>query len=51
VLVSDEDDPPLRWRCTDIEPASFRRHGEVSRDGGAIWELEEETHASRRGDG
>ena len=50
VLVSDEDDPQLRWRFTDIGPASFRWRGEVSRDGGTTWELEEEMHARRRAD-
>ena len=50
VLVSDEDDPQLRWRFTDIGPDSFRWRGEVSRDGGATWEFEEEMHATRRAD-
>ncbi len=50
VLMSGEDDPQLRWRFTDIEPASFRWRGELSRDGGATWELEEEMHATRRAD-
>jgi hypothetical protein len=48
VLVSDEDDPQLRWRFTDIRPDSFRWRGELSRDGGATWELEEEMRATRR---
>ena len=50
VLVSDEDDPQLRWRFTDIGPDSFRWRGELSRDGGVTWELEEEMHATRRVD-
>jgi hypothetical protein len=50
VLISDEEDPQLRWRFTDIRPNSFRWRGEVSRDGGATWELEEEMHATRRAD-
>jgi hypothetical protein len=50
VLVSDEDDPQLRWRFTDIGPASFRWRGELSRDGGASWELDEEMRATRRPD-
>lgn len=49
VLLSDEDDPQLRWSFTDIEPDSFRWRGEVSRDGGATWELEEEMLATRVG--
>jgi hypothetical protein len=50
VLVSDEDDPQLRWRFTDILPDSFRWRGDMSRDGGATWELEEEMRATRRAD-
>jgi hypothetical protein len=50
VLVSEEDDPQLRWRFTDIGPASFRWRGELSRDGGATWEFDEEMHATRRTD-
>jgi hypothetical protein len=50
VIVSDEDDPQLRWRFTDIGPASFRWRGEVSRDGGTTWEVEEEMHATLRAD-
>jgi hypothetical protein len=51
VLVSDEDDPQLRWRFSDIRADSFRWRGELSRDGGATWELDEEMHATRRADG
>ena len=48
ILMSDEEDPQLRWRFTDIGPSSFRWRGEVSRDGGGTWELEEEMQATRR---
>jgi hypothetical protein len=48
VLVSDEDEPQLRWRFTDIGPESFRWRGESSRDGGISWELDEEMVATRR---
>ena len=47
LLLSDEDDPQLRWRFTDIEPNSFRWRGESSRDGGATWDLDEEMLATR----
>ena len=49
VLLSDEDDPQLRWRFTDIAPGSFTWRGEISRDGGASWTLDEEMRVSRRG--
>jgi hypothetical protein len=48
VLLSDEDELWLRWRFTDITPASFRWVGEVSRDGGATWAFDEEMRATRR---
>ena len=48
VLISDEDDPQLRWRFTDIAPDSFVWRGEISRDGGATWTLDEEMRITRR---
>jgi len=47
LLLSDEDDPQLRWRFTDIEPDSFRWLGESSPDGGTTWDLQEEMLAAR----
>ena len=49
LLISDEDDPQLRWRFTDIRPDSFTWRGEVSRDGGATWAQDEEMRITRRG--
>jgi hypothetical protein len=48
VLVSDDEEPQLRWRFTEITPTSFSWLGEVSRDAGATWTLEERMHARRR---
>jgi hypothetical protein len=48
LLLSDEDDPQLRWRFTDITPQSFVWRGEISRDGGASWTLDEEMRITRR---
>jgi hypothetical protein len=47
VLLSDEDEPQLRWRFTDIRPDSFTWIGESSRDGGATWNADEQMHATR----
>jgi hypothetical protein len=47
VLLSDEDQPQLRWRFTDIRPNSFTWRGESSNDGGATWSLDEEMLARR----
>lgn len=47
VLLSDEEDPQLRWRFTDITPDSFRWRAEISRDQGASWEFDEEMRAVR----
>jgi hypothetical protein len=47
VLLSDEDEPQLRWRFTDIGPGSFRWRAESSRDGGATWHCDEEMLATR----
>ena len=47
VLLSDEDDPQLRWRFTDIAADSFRWHAEISHDGGATWSFDEQMLATR----
>jgi hypothetical protein len=48
LLLSDEDDPQLRWRFTAITPQSFVWRGEISRNGGATWTLDEEMRITRR---
>ena len=48
LLLSDEDEPQLRWRFTDIGPDSFTWRGEISRDGGATWAADEEMRITRR---
>ena len=47
VLLSDEEDPWLRWRFTDMARDTFRWRAEVSRDRGATWEFDEEMRATR----
>jgi hypothetical protein len=47
LLLSDEDDPQLRWRFTDITPGSFRWRAESSHDAGATWSSDEEMLATR----
>ena len=47
VLLSDEDDPQLRWRFTDITPDSFTWRAEISHDGGVTWQFEEQMLARR----
>jgi hypothetical protein len=47
VLLSQEDQPQLRWRFTDIRPDSFTWIGQSSIDGGVTWSVDEEMHARR----
>src|SRR6266496_3017264 len=47
VLLSDEEQPQLRWRFTDITPDSFTWRAETSRDDGATWHFEEQMLATR----
>ena len=51
MLLSDEEDPQLRWRFTDIAPDSFRWLAEISRDRGATWQFDEEMRAVRTSSG
>lgn len=46
VLLSDEEEPRLRWSFTEITASRFRWRGELSADGGP-WELEDEMIATR----
>jgi hypothetical protein len=46
VLLSDEDEPQLRWRFTDITERSFTWRAESSRDGGT-WQFDEQMLATR----
>ncbi len=47
LLLSDEDDPQLRWRFTGIEPDSFIWRAETSHDGGTTWHFDEQMLATR----
>jgi len=47
VLLSDEEDPQLRWRFTDITAGSFTWRAETSYDGGATWQFDEQMLATR----
>lgn len=44
----DTDGSEMRWSFNDIRPDSFVWRGEVSRDGGKTWRLQEEHHMKRR---
>ena len=47
VLLSDEENPQLRWRFTDIAADSFTWRAEISHDGGATWQFDEQMLATR----
>jgi hypothetical protein len=47
LLQSNEENPQLRWRFSDITPHSFRWTAERSDDRGLTWRFEEEMHATR----
>ena len=49
VLLSDEEDPQLRWSFAEITPDSFTWRGETSLDGGETWTFDEEMLATRAG--
>ncbi len=48
VLQSDEEEPWLRWRFTDITAGSALWIGEISHDRGATWIEEEQMRLTRR---
>jgi hypothetical protein len=48
LLLSDEDEPQLRWRFTDITPDAFTWRGEISLDGGETWSPDEEMRITRQ---
>jgi len=49
VLVgNDTDGADLRWSFNDLRPDSFLWRGEISRDGGKTWRLQEEHRIHRR---
>ena len=48
LLLSDEDEPQLRWRFTDITPDAFTWRGEISHDGGETWSPDEEMRITRQ---
>lgn len=48
LLLSDEDDPQLRWRFTEITARSFRWRSEISDDGGQTWTFNEDMRLTRR---
>jgi hypothetical protein len=47
VLVSDDDEPRMRWRFSEITPHSFRWSAESSHDRGATWQPDDEMRATR----
>jgi hypothetical protein len=47
LLISDDEEPRLRWRFRDITSRSFRWTAESSRDGGVTWQFDEEMVATR----
>ena len=50
LLGKDDQGNSLRWSFNDIQPDSFIWRGEISRDGGKTWFLQEEHHMRRRSD-
>jgi hypothetical protein len=50
-LLSDEDEPRLRWKFTNIQSDAFTWVGETSTDGGGTWHVEEVMYACRKPQG
>jgi hypothetical protein len=48
VLTSDDEDPWLRWRFTEITPRSFCWRGETSDDQGKSWAYDDDMRVIRR---
>jgi len=48
LLGKDDAGNSLRWSFNDIKSDSFTWRGEISRDGGKTWFLQEEHHMTRR---
>ena len=48
ILLSDEDEPQLRWRFTEITNHSFRWRSEISHDQGTTWTFNEDMRLTRR---
>ena len=46
-LISDDEEPWLRWRFTDVGPDSFTWSAETSRDRGRTW-VHDELMLARR---
>ncbi len=47
VLLSDEEEPYLRWRFSEIGASSMRWSAEISHDRGQTWAFEEEMRLTR----
>lgn len=48
ILLSDEENPQLRWRFTEITADTFRWRSEISHDGGHAWAFNEDMRLTRR---
>lgn len=46
-LLSDDDDPQMRWKFTDVEQNSFTWSAESSSDKGVFWQRDDHMFATR----